>query len=159
MCLATEMSEMIVPRKGIVALWLIGMVAVATLSACAAFSAWLRSHTYPPGFTYITEEQLRSTMWQLAKDIRQLDRTVREPEEIDEQRRAALVKLLASMEQATAKLSREGFRSNHPLIDAHLPSFRRDIALARKGVEGVPPNYTLVALLPGACIYCHGSSD
>ena len=150
---------MIVPKKSIIGLWLLGMTAVATLSACADFSARLRRYTYPPGFTYITEEQLRSTMWQLAKDIRQLERTVREPGQINDQRPAEIVKLLASMEDATAKLSREGFRSNHPLIDAHLPSFRRDISLARKGVEGVPPNYTLVGLLPGACIYCHGSSD
>jgi hypothetical protein len=106
-------------------------------------------------FIYIAEEQLRSTMWQLARDVRELDRTVRAPAPIEEPRRSEILKLLVSMEHATERLGQEGRRSNHPVIDEHLATLRRDIALARKQVENEPPNYVLVGLLPGACMYCH----
>ena len=96
-------------------------------------------------------------MWQLARDVRQLDGTMRQPGELDEPRRAEILRLLVSMEDVTGRLSKEGQTSNHPIIDSNLSAFRRDIGLARKAVEGVPPNYTLVGLLPGACIYCHGT--
>ena len=139
--------------------WLfVALAAVTMFSACTGFSSWLRQHTYPPGFNYIPPEQLRSTMWQLARDVRQLERTVREPGEIDEPRRADILRLLASMEDVTGKLSKQGQRSNHPMIDNNLSAFRQDIDLARKAVENVPPNYALVGLLPGACVYCHGTA-
>jgi hypothetical protein len=134
------------------------LAALSLLSACAGFSSWLRRYTYPPGFNYVTSEQLRSTMWQLARDVRELDRTVRQDGAIDETRRAEILRLLASMDEVTGRLSRQGQRSNHPIIDTNLPTFKRDIDLARKAVESTPPNYTLVGLLPGACVYCHGSA-
>jgi hypothetical protein len=138
--------------------WLsVALTAVSMFSACTGFSSWVRQYTYPPGFNYITSEQLHSVMWQLARDVRQLDGTMRQPGEPDEPRRAQILRLLVSMEDVTGRLSKEGQTSNHPIIDTNLSAFRRDIGLARKAVEGVPPNYTLVGLLPGACIYCHGT--
>ena len=123
--------------------------------ACAGISSGLRRYTYPPDFNYITPEQLRSTMWQLAGNVRELDRLARAPGAIDEARRKEIVKLLVSMESATEQLGNETRRSNHLVIDENLSTLRRDIALARKQVENDPPNYVLVGLLPGACMYCH----
>ncbi len=94
-------------------------------------------------------------MWRLAADVRELDRLARVPRPIDESRRNDILKLLVSMERATEELGKEGRPSNHPLIDDHLSILRADIALARKQVESEPPNYVLVGLLPGACMYCH----
>jgi hypothetical protein len=132
-----------------------GLLLASAFIACADVSSRLRRYTYPPDFNYIAEEQLRSTMWQLARDVRELDRTVRAPAPIEEPRRSEILKLLVSMEHATERLGQEGRRSNHPVIDEHLATLRRDIALARKQVENEPPNYVLVGLLPGACLYCH----
>jgi hypothetical protein len=95
-------------------------------------------------------------MWQLARDVRELEKTLREPGEVDEQRRATISRLLVSLEERAAQLNSSGRPSNHPMLDAHLPSFRRDIMLARQGVE--KGSYTLVGLLPGACVYCHGAA-
>jgi hypothetical protein len=129
------------------------------LSGCGQFAAWLRQYTYPPDFHYISREQLRSTMWRLARDMRELEKTLREPGEFDEQRHAQINRLLISIEENAAHLDKTGRRSNHPVIDANLPALRQDIYLARKGVESRPPNYTLVGFLPGACIYCHGGES
>jgi hypothetical protein len=134
---------------------LAGLLLVSALVACAGISPQLRRYTYPPDFNYIEQEQLHSAMWQLAGNVRELDRAVRAAGPIDGARRQEILKLLISMESATARLGTEGRASNHPVIDDHLPVLRRDIALARKGVEGDPPNYVLVGLLPGACMYCH----
>ena len=123
--------------------------------ACAGIGSGLRRYTYPPDFNYITQEQLRSTMWRLAANVRELDRLARAPGAIDEARRKEIVKLLVSMESATEQLGNETRRSNHPVIDENLSTLRRDIALARKQVENESPNYVLVGLLPGACMYCH----
>lgn len=130
------------------------VLAASALMACIAPSR-IRSYTYPPDFNYIPHEKLHSTMWQLAVNVRELDRAMRAPGPIDEVHRREILKLLISMESATTRLGTEGRESNHPIIDDHLPVLRRDIALARKGVESEPPNYVLVGLLPGACMYCH----
>jgi hypothetical protein len=134
-------------------------VAIMALSGCAQFAAWLRQYTYPPDFNYISREQLRSTMWRLARDMRELETTLREPGEFDEPRRAQINRLLISMEENAAHLNRSGRASNHPVIDANLPALLRDIQQARKGVESRPPNYALAGFLPGACIYCHGGES
>jgi hypothetical protein len=42
------------------------------LLGCADFAGWVRQYTYPPTFRYITDEQLRSTMWRLAYHSREL---------------------------------------------------------------------------------------
>ena len=124
-------------------------------SACASLSGWLRQHTYPPDFRYITREQLRSSMWQLARHVRELDRIMRTPETLS-QHREEILEHLRAMEAATDSLDRSGWPSNHPLIDMNLASFRRDLGQARAAMERSPPNYVLASSLTGACIYCHG---
>ena len=76
---------------------LAGLLACGTLVACADFPAWLRRRTYPPDFNYITQEQLRSTMWQLAKQVRELQLLNRDPASIDQRRREEIIKLLVAM--------------------------------------------------------------
>jgi hypothetical protein len=135
---------------------IICLLTTLALYSCASFPAWLRQYTYPPDFNYIPHDQIGSAMWQLAKDVRALEKVLREPGEVDEQRRVMISSLLDSMDEKAAKLNSRGRTSNHPMLDANLPIFRRDILLARQGVE--KGNYTLVALLPGACVYCHGAA-
>ena len=127
-----------------------------TLSGCASFAAWLRQYTYPPDFNYIPRHEIRSTMWQLASEVRELEKALRAPGIIDGERHALISTLLNSMDQTTARLNGSGRTSNHPLLDQNLPAFRRDIALARQGVER--GSYALVGFLPGACVYCHGAA-
>jgi hypothetical protein len=125
------------------------------LPGCAGGAAWLRRHTYPPTFHYITEEQLRSTMWQLAYHSRGLRELMARPEKTEYDRSASREHLEA-MEQAAVNLNRTGWPSNHPLVDANQADFVRDIKLARQALSRDPPNYLLAASLSGACVYCHG---
>ena len=131
------------------------LIALAGLAcACSDFAARLRRHTYPPGFQYITREQLDSSMWQLAHAVQGLRTALREAP-IDEARRAEISQLLAAMEVATKDLSAHGWPTNHPLVDANIDALHADIAQARRSVEGNPPNYVLAGAVSGACIYCH----
>ena len=125
---------------------------------CADLSSWLRPHTYPPDFRYITREELRSAMWQLAYHSRELNQEMRSPESA-EQHRPEIVDHLRAMEQAAASLDKSGWPTNHPLIDMNLASFRRDLRVAREAVEHDPPNFLLAGPLAGTCVYCHGGGQ
>jgi len=133
-----------------------GLFAILQLSSCSEFSRWLRQYTYPPDFRYIEGDRLRSTMWQLARQVHELDEHIRAPAE-PQHHRMDILEHLAGMETAVRNLNAVGWPSNHPLIDMNLPKFARDIELARQAVERDPPNYALTYALTGACVYCHVS--
>ena len=125
------------------------------LSGCEGAAKQVRQYTYPPDFRYITREELRSTMWQLAYHSRELNQLMRGPD-TPQQHRAEIIEQLRAMESAAARLSQSGWPSNHPLIEMNQARFRQDIRTAREAVERDPPNYLLVAPVTGACVYCHG---
>jgi hypothetical protein len=54
--------------------------AIAWIGCSSAALERLRRHTYPPTFNYITEDQLKSTMWELASHTNQLDRLLHRSE-------------------------------------------------------------------------------
>lgn len=125
------------------------------LLGCAGAAKQVRQFTYPPDFRYITREELRSTMWQLAYHSRELNQLMRGPD-TPQQHRVEIIEQLRAMESAAGRLSQSGWPSNHPLIDMNLASFRQDIRTAREAVERDPPNFLLAAPVTGACVYCHG---
>ena len=125
---------------------------------CGDFARWLRPHTYPPDFRYVTRDQIRSTMWQLAYHSRELNQLMRSPE-MAQQHRTEIGEHLRAMEQAAANLDQSGWPTNHPLVDMNLANFRRDLKFARESVERGPPNFLLAAPLSGACVYCHGGGQ
>jgi len=122
------------------------------LLGCVDTAKQVRQYTYPPDFRYITREELRSTMWQLAYYQRELNQLMRGPD-TPAQHRQEIIDQLRAMESAAARLG--GWPSNHPLVEMNLPSFRRDIQTAREAVERDPPNFLLVSAITGACVYCH----
>jgi hypothetical protein len=136
--------------------WSARFLLLIALSGCASTAAWLRRYTYPPDFNYIPHDRMHTAMWQLAGNVRELDGTLRAAGDIDEEQRAHILTLLASMSETAARLNAGAGSSNHPVLDRNLSAFQRDIELARRGVEN--RNYVLVGLLPGACVYCHGAS-
>lgn len=131
---------------------------VAACWTCADFPARVRKHTYPPDFTYITTQHLRSTMWKLAEQIERLNHILRLEGPVTEAERAEVVQLLADMERVTDDLRGQGWSSNHPEVDFNLDRFQRDVATARRSVESEPPNYFLAGSVSGACLYCHDRS-
>lgn len=125
-------------------------------TACADFAARVRKHTYPPNFHYITDEQLRSTMWRLAFHARELRERMVSTEAVTTHR-GDILRHLEGMEIAATDLNRTGWPSNHPLIDAHRGDLLRDIRTAREAVQREPPNFLLAGAVSGACAYCHPS--
>jgi len=122
------------------------------LLGCVDTAKQVRQYTYPPDFRYITREELRSTMWQLAYHLRELNQLMRGPD-TPEQHRQEIIDQLRAMESAATRLG--GWPSNHPLVEMNLPSFRRDIRTAREAVERDPPDFLLAGAITGACVYCH----
>ncbi len=131
-------------------------LALALLLAhgCESLAARLRAHTYPPDFHYISDEQLRSTMWRLAYHSRALRELMSSPEAAAS-RRAEVIDHLDLMEQAALDLNRSGRASNHPVIDDQRSSFLRDIRWAREAMSREPPNFLLAQSVSGACAACH----
>jgi hypothetical protein len=136
-------------------LYIIWCAVCVELLGCAGVAKQVRQYTYPPDFRYITRDELRSTMWQLAYHSRELSQLMRGPD-TPQQHRGEIIEQLRAMESAAARLGQSGWSSNHPLIDMNLPSFRRDIKGALEAVEHDPPNFLLVGPVTGACVYCHG---
>lgn len=134
----------------------LALLAVACKSDDVA--AELRKGTYPPDFSYISKEQLQTTMGQLARDTTALDRVAAKPDPLSEADRATLLALLSSMELEVDRIGKEGKRTNHPLLDEKRDQFRADLQAARRGVESQPPNYTLARTVSTACIRCHHQS-
>jgi hypothetical protein len=128
---------------------------IVLLAGCADWAQWLRRRTYPPDFRYLSRNEVRSTMGELAYHTRELNRLMHASEDPREQR-AEVVAELRAMERVAEGLNQSGWPSNHPLIDMNLPNFLRDIRFARESVEREPPNFLLAGSLTGACIYCHG---
>lgn len=126
------------------------------ISACADLAARVRRHTYPPTFHYITDEQLRSTMWRLAFHARELRERIAAGEEAAPGR-AEILRHLGGMEAAAVDLNRTGWPTNHPLIDAHQADLLRDIRAAQTAIGREPPNFLLAGAVSSACVYCHPS--
>ena len=133
--------------------------------AFAAGSVWLacseaarerlRAHTYPPSFNYIPEERLRSTMWELADHVAQLDRRMREPGSGGDDVKEQVLLELTGMQRAAAALGPGGWPSNHPEVSRNIDRFRQDLDAARHAAELDPPNYFLAGSIAGACTSCH----
>lgn len=125
----------------------------AALTGCAALLDRMRQHTYPPSFDYISEDQLKSVMWQMARDSKQIDKLVHTPGGPNEDQRQEIARLLGFMLKASKQLGTE--RTNHPLVDDHRADFQADLENARRGVLSNPPRYTLAENIAGACVRCH----
>lgn len=137
----------------------IGLVIVlgCAVIACGNLAAQLRTHTYPPDFTYISEDRLESAMWRLAAQVRRLDTVLRDDALSDADRQHAVLATLDGIDGQTRQLLDDRTTTNHPLLDTHIPQLRDDVALARSAAGAAPPRYALAGAVAGACIYCHSA--
>jgi len=126
--------------------------------ACSNWQHTLREGTYGPDFEYISPEQLKSTMWQMARDTRDLEHILAQPEPISASDRKRVRELLAAVYDESGRLGSEGARTNHPLLDEDRDKFRADVAAAGRGVDAEPPSYTLARNVTAACVHCHDRS-
>lgn len=129
------------------------LLLVPLVAGCART---VRESTYAPSFTYQERDEVRSTMWQLAGGVRQLNEALRSDERAPEERQAEVVRLLDEIQLAAGRL-KGAETSNHPLLEEHLDDFLTDVRNARQAAAGDPPSYFFAGNVTGACMYCHGS--
>jgi hypothetical protein len=131
---------------------------VLGLAACNHSGEQLRAHTYPPSFEYIDESKLHSTMWVLAREVTQLEKTLRDPAADPAAQQRAVSEILARVDAAVGGIVTPGRVTQHPLLNQNLPGLRNQVSRARAGVARTPPNYFFASELAGACSACHGSA-
>jgi hypothetical protein len=136
----------------------VASLALAVLGAACSDWSWMRSGTYPPDFEYISQDQLKSVMWQMARDSRDLEKLLAQPGPVSEPDRRHVLELLTSLYDESGRLGGEGARTNHPLLDQDRDRFRADIATAQRGVESQPPSYEVARTVSAACVHCHNRS-
>jgi hypothetical protein len=91
----------------------------------------------PATFHYITDEQLRSTMWRLAYHSRELRVLMASPEEIAVNR-AEVLQHLRGMEQLTIDLKSTRMTDQSPMVDANRSSLLWQIRTAQDGISRIP---------------------
>ena len=125
---------------------------------CSHSGEQLREHTYPPSFEYIDESKLHSAMWVLAREVTQLEKTLRDPAADPAAQQRAVAEILARVDTAVDGIATPGRVTQHPLLNRNLPGLRNQVSRARAGVARTPPNYFFASELAGACSACHGSA-
>jgi hypothetical protein len=132
---------------------------LVALGSAACGSRWpelIRRHTYPPDFQYVSEENLRSSMWLLGRDTFELRRTLADSSISEETRRTRVELLLGAMEGTVQQIGPAQWSTNHPELKTGLDALETDVHAAREAVKHDPPSYFLAGSVSGACLYCHG---
>lgn len=132
-------------------------LSLLTLAGCVQ----IRQLTYPNTFTWIGEEDVKTTMQSMATGMGKLNRLVVEETQLGSNLRDILIEL-DNIEFAAASLSirtpagdPDLPATNHLLIDDHMDDFLESILRARLQAESTPPNYYGVGQLTGSCSGCH----
>jgi hypothetical protein len=125
--------------------------------ACTWPPATVQHPSAAPDFSYITDEQLESAMWQLAAGIKSLDAIFGNREPVTRSQRLEVIRILDQMLVAVDELGPNAVSTNHPHIASNLGRFREKLVIAHNSVEMEPPRYYLVGQFSGACRACHAS--
>jgi hypothetical protein len=136
---------------------LVVAIAVAVAVACAGPRAGGPQESPAPAFSYITDEQLESAMWELAAGVESLRMIFAKRQPIRPDQREEVIRILDQMIAAADELGPDGVSSNHPRVTHNLGRFREKLAIARDSASLKPPRYYLVGNLSGTCLACHGS--
>ena len=119
------------------------------------FSAAVRKVTYPPDFKYVTAQELRSNMEQLALQMQLLDFALK-PENSDKTlQQQQVLDALAKIQKVGVGLQAGDAGATHPFLQDMMTNFVDDIRRARTAASMEPPKYYLAGRVSGGCINCH----
>jgi hypothetical protein len=135
-------------------------IAMALGTSCNRPPASIDQLTYPPDFSYMPKERIRSSMWILAAEVGRLDELLRASPDsssvaLQNEIRGSLQRMAAAVEQ----IDHPGRSTQHPALNQHLRHFAERVAMAQRGADRTPPNYFHASALSGSCFLCHGSAD
>ncbi len=129
--------------------------AAISISACSNTAAVIRKVTYPPDFKYVSGQELRSYMSQLAFQLQQLDLSLAESNTVQPARQQEVIDILGRIETIGEKLQAGEAGSNHPFLQDYMGNFVNDISHARIAASLNPPIYYLAGRVTGSCTNCH----
>jgi len=134
-------------------------VALALLvSGCNGFGGMgeaVRKHTYPPDFDYVSRDELRSTMWVLASQIKTLDTLLAQEQAEPGSHNASIQQSLEAIDSALVRIQVDTPASNHPLLEEHVPEVQARVARALRDSRRDPPSYFAASTLADSCFLCH----
>lgn len=131
-------------------------IALFLLSSCSDMAALARRVTYPPDFTYVSGQELRSRMDQLAYQLQLLDQALVVESNLNQQvRQQEVVSILGTIERIGTNLQAGESGSNHPFLEDHMADFVINVSQARSAAIMDPPSYYLAGRVAGGCVNCH----
>jgi len=138
-------------------LWRVGLFSLflTLFSACDNFAALMRQATYPPDFRYVSGQELRSNMDQLAFQLQQLDGALGAATDNQDAQQVQVLRILGNMERIGTELRAGDSGSNHPFLEDHMGDFVSNVTQARVAASLSPPRYYMAGRVAGACVNCH----
>jgi len=125
------------------------------ISACSDFTAAVRKLTYPPDFKYVTGDELRSQMGQLAFQLQLLDQALVESNNGQSAQQQQVLDALGNIERIGSGLQAGEAGSNHPFLQDSMKNFVSIVGQAREAASMNPPQYYYAGKVAGGCINCH----
>lgn len=134
---------------------ILSVAAILLLSACSnEFAAKVRKVTYPPDFKYVSGQELRSNMHNLAYQLQLLDKALANTDSGQAAQQQVMDRLF-KIEQAAASLQAGAAGASHPFLQDFMRNFVNQVGEARVAASLEPPRYYLAGKVSGGCVNCH----
>jgi hypothetical protein len=132
------------------------MLSTLGISGCSSdMAAAMRKVTYPPNFKYVSPDELRSSMQQLAYQLQQLDEALMPDIPQDTAQQQKVVGVLGKIERIGSKLQGGNAGASHPFLQDFMQDFLADVDRARSAASLAQPRYYLAGRVSGGCLNCH----
>lgn len=125
------------------------------LVACSDFAGTVRQVTYPPGFTYVSREELDSRMHELGYELQQLDRALGPERDAIAEQQQQVIDILRNIARIAGSIEASEPGSNHPFLQNDMATFLATVRQARLAATSNPPRYYGAGRVSGSCTNCH----
>lgn len=144
------------PRCIIVLTTIVMLLPLVGISGCSSdMAAAMRKVTYPPDFKYVSPDELRSSMQQLAYQLQQLDEALMPDNPQDSAQQQKVVGTLDNIERIGSRLQAGDAGASHPFLQDFMQDFLADVDNARSAASLAQPRYYLAGRVSGGCLNCH----
>lgn len=128
---------------------------IVAIGGCGDVAPAVRKLTYPPDFQYLSGQELRTRMAELAYQLQLLDQALAPgpAEQLAQQQQ--VVQTLSNIERIGASLQPGEAGSTHAHLKDFMAAFRSNVRQARDAASMDPPQYYLAGTVAGGCINCH----
>jgi len=128
---------------------------VLVFSGCSDFAAVVRKVTYPPDFKYVTGEELRTRMDQMAYQLQFLDNALAENNSGQSTQQQQVLGALSNIERISVSLQAGDAGSSHPFLQDYMSEFVINVGRAKQAASLDSPSYYAAGRVAGGCINCH----